>query len=296
VLTRRAFVGSALALPALARGAEPKVPVVDTHLHCFAGANEPKFPYHKDAPYKPADAAPPEHLLKCMSGAGFDFAIVVHPEPYQDDHSYLEHCLKIGKGKLKGTCLFFAGRAGNAEKLTALAKAAPLVSGRIHAYVEDRLPPFGKPELRALWKLYADAGLAVQLHFEPRYAEGFEPLIKEFKNTPVLIDHLGRPFQGTEKEHARVIEWAKFPNVVMKLSSVPTEKAYPHREPQAVVKALTKAFGAERLMYGGGYSGTATGASYKAERDRVAGLLAHLTDTDRARVFGGTASKLFKLA
>jgi predicted TIM-barrel fold metal-dependent hydrolase len=62
-----------------------------------------------------------------------------------------------------------------------------------------------------------------------------------------------------------------------------------------VVKALTKAYGAERLMYGGGYSGTATGASYKAERDRVAGLLAHLTDAERARVFGGTAAKLFEL-
>ena|GEM_PF-4308219 len=82
MLTRRTFVGSALALPALAGGAEPKVPVVDTHLHCFAGANDPKFPYHKDAPYKPADAALPEHLLKCMTGAGFDFAVVVHPEPY----------------------------------------------------------------------------------------------------------------------------------------------------------------------------------------------------------------------
>jgi predicted TIM-barrel fold metal-dependent hydrolase len=294
MLTRRAVLASALATP-FVRAAEPKPPVVDTHLHCFAGKGDPKFPYHSDAPYQPNDAAPPEHLLKCMAGAGVDYAVVVHPEPYQDDHRYLEHCLAVGKGKLKGTCLFFAGRENTPENLKALAKKVPLVAARVHAYVADRLPPFGKPELAALWKAATDAGLAVQLHFEPKYAAGFEPLIKEFKGTRVLIDHLGRPFQGTEKEYATVLGWAKYANVVMKLSSVPDKKAYPHRDPQPVVKQLTEAFGADRLMFGGGYNEKATGASYKAERERVAALLAHLSDADRAKVFGGTAAKLFEL-
>jgi predicted TIM-barrel fold metal-dependent hydrolase len=230
-----------------------------------------------------------------MSDGGVDYAIVVHPEPYQDDHRYLEHCLAVGKGKLKGTCLFFAGREGAPAAMKALAKKLPLVAGRIHAYVESRLPPFGKPELAALWKLLGELGLAVQLHFEPRFAEGFEPLIKEHKDVRVLIDHLGRPFQGTAKEHAVVLGWAKYPNVVMKLSAVPDKRAYPHRDPQPVVKQLTEAFGADRLMYGGGYSDKATGKSYRAERERIAGLLTHLSDADRAKVFGGTAARLFKL-
>src|SRR5262249_49120303 len=190
ISTRREFLASTAAvvpLVASARGADAKTPVVDTHLHCFAGKDDAKFPYHKDAPYTPAEAATPEHLLKCMADGGVDYAIVVHPEPYQDDHRYLEHCLAVGKGKLKGTCLFFAGREGNADKLRAPANAVPLVAGRIPAYAESPLPPFGKPELTALWKQYSEAGIAVQLHFEPKYAEGFEPLIKEFTDTPVLI-------------------------------------------------------------------------------------------------------------
>ena len=230
-----------------------------------------------------------------MADGGVDYAIVVHAEPYQDDHRYLEYCLTVGKGKLKGTCLFFAGRPGNAEKLRQLAKAVPLVAGRVHAYVETRLPPFGTPELTQLWKQYSDLGLAVQLHFEPRFAPGFEPLIKEFAITTVLIDHMGRPFQGTAKEHAVVLKWAKYKNVVVKLSAVPAKRNYPHRDPLPVVKQLTEAFGADRLMYGGGFSASATGARYKAERDRIAALLTHLSDADRARIFGGTAAKLFKL-
>jgi len=71
-------------LPALPFGSRlcEAVPVVDTHLHCFAGKDNDKFPYHKNGPYKPDDAATPEHLLACMKEAGVDYAIVVHPEPY----------------------------------------------------------------------------------------------------------------------------------------------------------------------------------------------------------------------
>ena len=165
-----------------ARADDRRPPVIDTHLHCFAGKDDPRFPYHPEGPYQPAEPATPEHLLRCMAEAGVDHAVVVHPEPYQDDHRYLEHCLEVGGGKLKGTCLFFADRPGSLDRMAELVKRheGRIVAARIHAYAPDRLPPFGKPELRAFWKRAGDLGLAVQLHFEPRYAPGFEPLIKEF--------------------------------------------------------------------------------------------------------------------
>ncbi len=298
--TRRRFLASAAVAAVGSRAAAadgtPRVPVVDTHLHCFAGAADKRFPYHPDGPYAPPDAATPEHLLACMAAGGVDFAVVVHPEPYQDDHRYLEHCLAVGKGKLKGTCLFFAGRPDTPKRLRDLAARVPLVAARVHAYNPDRLPPFGTPALRDLWATAADLGLAVQLHFEPRYAPGFEPLIREFKSTRVLVDHLGRPFQGTPAEHDVVVGWAKFPNVVMKLTSVPDRGTYPHRDPAAVVRRLTDAYGSDRLMTGGGFSAKATGDSYRAERERVRGFLAHLSAGDQAKVFGGTAAKVLGFA
>ncbi len=293
--TRRLFLGAAAASTFAARVAAgpARVPVVDTHLHCFAGAADKRFPYHPDAPYTPAAAATPEHLLACMDAAGVDSAVVVHPEPYGDDHRYLEHCLTVGKGRLKGTCLVFPDKPDAANKLKALAKAVPLVAARIHGYNPDRLPPFGTPELRAFWKLVGELGLAVQLHFEPRWAEGFEPLIKEFKDVPVLVDHLGRPFQGGPKEHDRVVGWAALPNVAVKLSAVPDRNVYPHRDPAKVIRRLADAYGPDRLLYGGGFSAAATGPTYRAERERIAGHLAHLSEADRAKVLGGNAAKRF---
>lgn len=269
-------------------------PIVDTHLHCFGG-NDPNFPYHARAPYRPDASATPEHLLSCMDGAGVDFAVVVHPEPYQDDHRYLEHCLRIGGNRLKGTCLFFADRLGSVEKMAPLVKRIPgkIVAARVHAYAPDRLPPFGSKELRHLWITATDLGLAMQLHFEPRNAPGFEPLIQEFSDTTVVIDHLGRPMQGTVKEHDAVVRWSRFPNTVMKVSALPDQNKYPHRDVKPIIRRLTEAFGADRMIYGGGFNVDATAGSYKAYRETASEFLRHLSAGDVAKILGGTAAKLY---
>ncbi len=231
-----------------------------------------------------------------MEGAGVSHAIVVHPEPYQDDHRYLEYCLLVGKRRLKGTCLVFADRPASVAQLPKLAKRGDIVAVRVHAYAPDRLPPFGKPELRNLWKQASDLGLAVQLHFEPRYAPGFQSLIEEFRTTPVIIDHLGRPLQGTPEEHAVVIQWSRFKNTVMKLSSIPSTSTYPHRDVGGVIKRLAEAYGPDRMIYGGGFSADATPESYQTARERARLTIAHLSAEDQAKVLGGTAAKLFGFA
>ncbi len=278
-----------------AEAADRRAPVIDTHLHCFAGKDDPRFPYHPGGPYQPAEPARPEDLLRCMAEGGVDDAVVIHPEPYQDDHRYLEHCLEVGKDKLKGTCLFFADRPGSLDRMTELVRKHErrIVAARIHAYAPKRLPPFGKPELRAFWNHVGDLGLAVQLHFEPRYAPGFEPLIRAFPQTKVIIDHLGRPFQGSPQEYAVVLGWAKLPNTIMKLSSLPAKEQYPHRDVGPVIRDLLKRFGPDRLIYGGGFGAGATGLSYRAYREGVRSYLSDLSPEDQAKVLGGTAARLF---
>jgi predicted TIM-barrel fold metal-dependent hydrolase len=300
-LTRRETLQAAVATTVAALAGSPvalgfqnqRTPRVDSHLHCFAGQDDSRFPYHERAPYKPEPAATPEHLLSCMRAADVDYAVVVHPEPYQDDHRYLEHCLQVGNDKLKGTLLLFADREGSLDKMPELCRKLNVVSVRVHAYAPDRLPPFGQPTLRRLWTMAGDHGLAVQLHFEPRYAPGFEPLLREFSKTKVIIDHMGRPFQGTPSEHAVVLRWARFDNTVMKLSAIPEARTYPHREIGPVVKQLTDAWGADRMIYGGGFGADATGDSYRQAFERARSYLEHLTPADQAKILGGTAAKLF---
>lgn len=291
-----AMLGGPELRPAIAQQPRPQsstAPRIDCHLHCFAGSADTRFPYHANAPYRPADPATPQQLLHCMAGADVSHAIVVHPEPYQDDHRYLEYCLEVGKGKLKGTALVFADSPGAIGQLTDLVKRMPIVATRVHAYAPDRLPPFGSDALRALWRCAAELGIAVQLHFEPRYAPGFEPLIREFHDTPVIIDHLGRPFQGTPQEHAKIVKWAEHQNTWIKISAIPATTQYPHRDISPIIRQLAEAYGPDRMLYGGGFNAAATPNSYTAAFDRAGSYLSDLSDNDRGKIFGGNAKRLF---
>ena len=68
----------------------------------------------------------------------------------------------------------------------------------------------------------------------------------------------------------------------------------PHRDVAPVVKTLTDAFGADRMIYGGGFNGDATPASYRKYRDRVQSFLAHLSASDQRRILGGTAARIYR--
>ena len=83
-----------LAAPALAATR----PLVDTHIHLFAD-DQKRFPFHRSAVYKPKPE-PVEPYAQFVVKAGIDHAIIVHPEPYQDDHSYLEYCFTREPSKL----------------------------------------------------------------------------------------------------------------------------------------------------------------------------------------------------
>jgi len=134
----------------------------------------------------------------------------------------------------------------------------------------------------------------VQLHFTPEHAAGFEPLLREFKDTRVIVDHLGRPFGAPAEDYDRVVRWSALPNVVMKLSSLPAPDPPETASLPRMVKWLAEAFGAERLIYGGGFEEKATAESYRRERERVAELLNFLPAEARAHVLGGNAARFFR--
>jgi predicted TIM-barrel fold metal-dependent hydrolase len=90
-----------------------------------------------------------------------------------------------------------------------------------------------------------------------------------------------------------VLGWAKLPNTVMKLAALPAKEQYPHRDVGAIIKDLAERFGPDRLIYGGGFGPGATGATYRAYRERVRSHLTQLSAGDQEKVFGRTAARLF---
>ena len=116
---RRRFLGAAAMALAGARLAAAVPPTIETHVHLFDPA---RVPYAADAPYKPAAYTLEDHL-KLVEAVGLAHSVIVHPEPYQDDHRYLEYCLahEPRPGYFKATCLFDPLREDTPARLRALA-------------------------------------------------------------------------------------------------------------------------------------------------------------------------------
>jgi hypothetical protein len=208
-LTRRTFAASSLAAATTAAAApRPEGVLVDTHIHLFA-MDTVRFPYAPMGTYRP----PPQGLsdyTAFVHASGIDHAIVVHPEPYQDDHTYLEYCLnnEPKPGFFKGTCLYDSARSDTPDRLNRLIGRYPdrIVAFRIHAMGERGSVPsetglirnrdLTADYMRRTWRAVADAGIAIQMHFLPFYAplSGLSPRKRRPNRLPRLWRNAVKPF------------------------------------------------------------------------------------------------------
>lgn len=302
-LTRRSFLAGSGAIVAGARP-RPKGLLIDTHIHLFA-VDQRRFPYHANAPYQPA-AQDLESYKRFVREVKIDHAVLVHPEPYQDDHRYLEYCFsrEPWAGFFKGTCLFDAIDPKTPERIEALVKKNPgrIVALRIHAMGERGAPPstsgaiknrdLRDPRMKLAWRKAADLGLAIQVHFLPYFAPQIGALASEFRDVPVILDHLGRAGMGTKADYQAVLELARRPKTYMKLSGVAysSEQEAPYLDARPTVKQAFERFGPDRMMWGGlGYDV----AAFEQNVRTFDALLDFASEEDKAKIRGLTAKKLF---
>ena len=275
--------------------------IIDTHIHLF---DPVRVPYATDAPYKPA-AEPVEAYATFALEAGLAHAVIVHPEPYQDDHRYLEYCFagekKLGlpAGFFKGTCLFDPVAEETPARMEALVRKHPgrVVALRIHEMHKPGTPSLTtgpikdrdlkSPAMLATWRKAQALGLGIQMHFLPHYAPGIAELAGQFPKVPVILDHLARVGQGTPEEFEGVLGLAKFPKVVMKYSGVEySAKA----DWKPMVRRMFDAFGPQRMIWGAlGY----TRDEFAKQSQLLNRMFDFATEAQRARIRGGNAAELF---
>src|SRR5580704_3888189 len=236
--------------------------LIESHIHLFAG--DPRFPYNSGsyAPHK----LPVEEYVKFSGEAHIDHAVVVHPEPYQDDHRYLEYCFaqEPSPGFFKGTCLFDPIAPETPKRMQALVKRNPgrIVALRIHETHEAGTPSttsglirdrdLRNPQMAVTWRAAHELGLAIQMYCIPHYAVAVGELASKFLDTPVILDHLARPGQGTTEEYDRILKLAQIPRVYMKYSptgvATASKQPFPHPDAKPLVKRVYDAFGADKII------------------------------------------------
>lgn len=262
--------------------------IIEWNAHMFS-RDTTRYPFHPRAAYTPdpADwsADPLADYLAHMTATGIDKAVLVHPEPYGDDHRLVLDCLQREPTRFLATSLFYPRDADAPQKLTDLVRQEPkIIATRFHAHrgTQAYLDSFTEPGVRALWEVAGELGLLIELHIGPNYAREVADVIRAYPTYPVLIDHLAEPLMGNPIEFADVLALAKFDHVYMKLSGLShfSNDAPLYLEAKPFTRWVVDAFGPDRLVWG---SGTP---------QIVDAHLAHLSETDQDKVKGGNLAQL----
>lgn len=262
--------------------------IIEWNVHIFH-ADTARYPFHPKAVYTPDptkfSANPLDEYIAHMAAEGIDRAILVHPEPYGDDHRLVLDCLEREPERFVGTSLFYPRDPAAPDKLTALVERQPkIISTRFHAHrgKSAYFEHFSEPGVIALWQRAAELGLVVELHIGPNFGVEVVPLIERFPDTPVLIDHLAEPHMGNAVEFAEILALARFDNVYMKLSGLNhfAEDGPLYLSAQNFTRIVADAFGPDHMVWGSG-----TPAIVDAH-------LAHWSDVERAKVKGENLTAL----
>lgn len=294
------FSRRALLLAPAAFAASTEHPI-DTHIHLF----DPKrVPYHPQATYQPP--AEPLEAYAPFAAKALAHSVIVHPEPYQDDHRYLEYCFENEprKGFFKGTCLFDALDPQTPARMEALMKKWPgrIVALRIHAIgkttqasgaIKDR--DLSDPRMAETWAAAHKLALAIQMHMTPMWAPAVAKLVKQTPGVHVVIDHLCRYAQGTPAEYEEVLKLGSSDGVYMKFSGLnySSKQPPPHADLQPLCRRIHSAYGGEKIIWGGvGMNG----AAHEKQNAAFETIWSFLPAAGRAKIRSGNAARLYRFA
>lgn len=126
-------------------------------------------------------------------------------------------------------------------------------------------------------------------------------LVHHFPDQPFVLDHLGKP-EIKNQDHAgwqrQIKSLAEQENVCCKISGLVTEADWQHWRPadfRPYLDTVVEAFGPQRLLYGSDWPVCLVAASYPQVLSLVQDYFASFSTHEQELIFGGNASRFYRL-
>ncbi|MPW10241.1 amidohydrolase family protein [Paraburkholderia sp. CNPSo 3155] len=156
-----------------------------------------------------------------------------------------------------------------------------------------------KQALRA-WSAVSELGGSVRLHFyrwnRVAALEALQDVVKQFPNTPVILDHFsnivgesGAPDYGVDEA---LLKFVDSPNVYLLYSMINLGKLKALELPAApVVERVVRSFGADRVMWGSDIAQSK--GEYKDMIQLAKDSVSSLSEADQRKVLHTTAERVY---
>lgn len=272
--------------------------IIDSQIHAYE-ANTPKRPW-RSTPNWPASATGDE-MVAAMDKVGVDGAIFISSfSMYGYDASYAVEVQKAHPGKF------------------ALVKPVDPDDPAVEDVVADWKKTPGTVGIRALMKVDSPhraghAGLDRMLRAAARHdfpvnilcwgnLDAGTALIDRHPETRFILDHLGilQPHDPSARaaqpwaDLPKVLELAKRPNLVIKISGACTlsQKPYPYPDIWDPLARIFDAWGFERCLWGTDWTRAYAVVNYEQAVEPFR-LTDRLSDSERAMLMGGACAKAY---
>ncbi|MGF6773665.1 putative TIM-barrel fold metal-dependent hydrolase [Paraburkholderia sp. GAS199] len=221
---------------------------IDCHTHVFDPA---RFPYRDDSVYRPSaqEIGTASQLVNVMEAYGVRHALLVGPTSgYRTDNRCMLDAIERHGNRFKGIAVVDSDVS---RDMLLDMKRAGVVGVAFNPAMEgveatQRAAP--------LFRLLADLDLFAQIQVTHEQLLALLPLIEQ-TTTRLLIDHCGRPDVAAgvnQPAFQALLRLADTSRVYVKISGLQkfSQLPYPYEDAQFFARALLRAFGPERCVWG----------------------------------------------
>jgi len=241
----------------------------------------------------------PDDLAVLQKPLGFDGSIAVQARQVVGESDWLLG-LADNHANVKGVVGWVDLRSDRVEADLARLAAHPKFVGVRHVVQEEPDDEFmlGKDFQRGISKLQG-FGLTYDILIFPNQLEAAIRLAENFPPQPFVLDHIAKPpiKAGTiEPWKSQLRRLAQLPNVHCKVSGMLTEADHKSWQPEQFrpyLDAVFEAFGPSRLMYGSDWPVCLFAGNYEQAFRLVDDYVRHLTESERAGLFGGNCERFY---
>jgi predicted TIM-barrel fold metal-dependent hydrolase len=277
VLTSIAATGVALAIQRVVPAvAQPRRLIVDSQIHMWP-ANTPERPWVAGAMPQLPEPFTIERVVPLIDEAGVDRVVIVPPTLEGERLDYAQEAMKRHPGRFAVMARISLDKPDRVQRLATLRDQPGVLGVRLN-FVGDQAAWLTDGTADWFWPAAEKAGLPV-MFLTSGQTSLFARIAERHPQLTLIIDHMGvgvglrpRPdASGVVRNDlvpeaiAQTAALAKYPNVSVKLSSVPviSTEPDPFRDVTPHIHRLFDAYGPQRCHWGTDVTNSFTRATYR---------------------------------
>jgi len=300
-LTSAAAIGVALSMQGTSAAvAQQKRVIVDSQIHLWP-ANTPERPWLAGGKPQLPEPFTIERIVPLMDSAGVDRVVIVPPVSLEGERiDYAQEAVKRYPGRFAIMARVALDKPDRASRLATWRDQAGVLgvrlnfAGREAGWLTDGTADW-------FWPAAERSGLPV-MFLTSGQTSLFARIAERYPQLTLIIDHMGvgadlRPRPGSSQSVgdnvvpdaiAQAAALAKYPNVSVKLTSVPliSTEHYPFRDVIPHIHRLFDAYGPERCHWGTDVTNSFARATYRQRVTQFTEELPFLTESDKDWIMG----------